>query len=98
METLPLRHSRLMPGIGKDCHGLHINDLDQAWPVVYAIEAKAAVIRPNPPRPNPSEPLSGGRIGIQGREAVPSEARGIACPRWPSRGEPDKKQSCVAMR
>jgi len=43
-ESLSLPHSRPMPGIGKDCHELRINDRDQAWRVVYAIEADAVVI------------------------------------------------------
>lgn len=43
-ESLSLPHSRPMPGIGRDCHELRINDRNQAWRVVYAIEADAVVI------------------------------------------------------
>jgi phage-related protein len=43
-ESLSLPHSRPMPRIGKDCHELRINDRDQTWRVLYAIEEDAVVI------------------------------------------------------
>ena len=43
-ERLSLPHSRPMPGIGSECHELRLNDRDQTWRIVYAIEADAIVI------------------------------------------------------
>lgn len=43
-ETLSLPHSRPMPSIGKRCHELRIQDQNQIWRIVYAIEPDAIVI------------------------------------------------------
>ena len=41
---LSLPHSRHMPGIGRACHELRIQDLDRTWRVVYCVDATAIVI------------------------------------------------------
>lgn len=41
---LGLPHSRPMPGIGKSCHELRINDESSTWRIFYAIEPMAIVI------------------------------------------------------
>lgn len=41
---LGLPHSRPMPGIGKNCHELRINDETVTWRIFYAIEPVAVVI------------------------------------------------------
>lgn len=43
-ERLSLPHSRPMPSIGTRCHELRIEDQDQTWRIVYAIEPDAVVI------------------------------------------------------
>jgi phage-related protein len=37
-------HSRPMPGIGKGCHELRINDRQKTWRIVYRIDHDAVVI------------------------------------------------------
>ena len=41
---ISLPHSRPMPGIGKGCHELRIQDAGKTWRVVYLIDADAIVI------------------------------------------------------
>jgi phage-related protein len=41
---LSLPHSRPMPGIGRACHELRIQDQDRTWRIVYCIDASAIVI------------------------------------------------------
>ena len=43
-ETLALPHSRPMPGIGRRCHELRINDADSTWRIVYRTDPDAVVI------------------------------------------------------
>lgn len=43
-EHIPLPHSRPMPGIGKGCHELRIQDANTTWRIVYCIDADAIVI------------------------------------------------------
>lgn len=43
-ENLPLPHSRPMPGIGKACHELRIQDVNKTWRIVYHVDAEAIVI------------------------------------------------------
>jgi phage-related protein len=43
-ERLSLPHSRPMPQIATECHELRVNDQDQTWRIVYAIESDAIVI------------------------------------------------------
>ncbi len=43
-ETIPLPHSRPMPGIGKACHELRIQDEDKTWRIVYHIDSDAIAI------------------------------------------------------
>lgn len=43
-ESLGLPHSRPMPSIEKRCHELRIEDDNQIWRIVYAIEMDAIVI------------------------------------------------------
>lgn len=43
-ETLALPHSRPMLRIGSACHELRINDRDQAWRIIYHLDADAVVI------------------------------------------------------
>jgi phage-related protein len=43
-EKLPMPWSRPMPGIGKRCYELRINDEDRAWRIVYRIDDDAIVI------------------------------------------------------
>jgi phage-related protein len=43
-ERLSLPHSRPMPQIAKECHELRVNDQNQTWRIVYAIEGDAIVI------------------------------------------------------
>jgi len=41
---LSLPHSRPMPGIGRACHELRIQDENRAWRIVYYVDAVAIVI------------------------------------------------------
>lgn len=43
-ELLDMPISRPMPGIGKRCHELRINDKDKIWRIVYHISDEAIVI------------------------------------------------------
>lgn len=43
-ENIPLPHSRPMPGIGKRCHELRIQDTNATWRIVYYIYSIAIVI------------------------------------------------------
>ena len=43
-ETIGMPHSRPMPGIGRRCHELRINDEDSTWRIVYRIDNDAIVI------------------------------------------------------
>ncbi|MBW3564378.1 MAG: type II toxin-antitoxin system RelE/ParE family toxin [Acidobacteria bacterium] len=43
-EVLGMPESRPMPGIGRGCHELRLNDQRRAWRLVYAVEADAIVI------------------------------------------------------
>jgi phage-related protein len=43
-ETIPLPHSRPMPGVGKACHELRIQDAGKAWRIVYHVDTEAIVI------------------------------------------------------
>jgi phage-related protein len=43
-ENLALPHSRPMPGIGKACHELRVQDESKTWRIVYHIDADAVVI------------------------------------------------------
>ena len=37
-------HSRPMPGIGKNCHELRINDENTTWRIIYRIDKDAIII------------------------------------------------------
>lgn len=43
-DNLPLPHSRPMPGIGKVCHELRIQDANKTWRIVYHVDVEAIVI------------------------------------------------------
>jgi phage-related protein len=43
-EVLDLPRSRPMPGIGRQCHELRINDGEHAWRLMYLVEPDAIVI------------------------------------------------------
>jgi phage-related protein len=43
-ENIPLPHSRPMPGIGKACHELRIQDAGRTWRIIYCIDADAIVV------------------------------------------------------
>lgn len=43
-ENIALPHSRPMPGMGKACHELRIQDETKTWRIVYHIETDAIVI------------------------------------------------------
>jgi phage-related protein len=43
-EKISLPHSRPMPGIGKGCHELRIQDAGRTWRIVYHVDADAVVI------------------------------------------------------
>lgn len=43
-ESIPLPHSRPMPGIGKACHELRIQDENKTWRIIYHIDSEAIVI------------------------------------------------------
>lgn len=43
-ENIPLPHSRPMPGIGKACHELRIQDENKIWRIVYHIHKDAIAI------------------------------------------------------
>ena len=43
-ETLSMPHSRPMPGIGKNCHELRVNDDNSTWRIIYRIDNDAIVI------------------------------------------------------
>lgn len=41
---MSLPHSRSMPGIGKNCNELRINDENSNWRIIYRIDDDAIVI------------------------------------------------------
>lgn len=43
-ESLSLPHSRPMPSVGRRCHELRIQDKNQTWRIMYAVEPDAIVI------------------------------------------------------
>jgi phage-related protein len=43
-ESISLPHSRPMPGIGKACHELRIQDENKTWRIVYHIDNDAIAI------------------------------------------------------
>lgn len=43
-ESLSLPHSRPMPSIEKRCHELRIQDKNQTWRIMYAVEPDAIVV------------------------------------------------------
>jgi len=43
-EQLSMPHSRPMPGIGRRCHELRVNDHNKSWRLVYRIDHDAIVI------------------------------------------------------
>jgi phage-related protein len=43
-ESIPLPHSRPMPGIGKACHELRVQDANRTWRIVYHVDVEAIVI------------------------------------------------------
>lgn len=42
--NLSMPHSRPMPGIGRGCHELRLQDQDKTWRIMYCIEPDAIVI------------------------------------------------------
>jgi phage-related protein len=42
--SLSMPHSRPMPGIGKNCHELRINDESKTWRIFYRIDPDAIII------------------------------------------------------
>jgi phage-related protein len=43
-ETPGLPHSRPMPGIGRRCHELRINDQRSTWRIIYRLDPEGIVI------------------------------------------------------
>ena len=43
-ETLSMPYSRPMPGIGKNCHELRVNDNNSTWRIICRIDNDAIVI------------------------------------------------------
>ena len=43
-ESIPLPHSRPLPGIAKACHELRVQDANRTWRIVYHIDTTAIVI------------------------------------------------------
>ena len=43
-ETIALPHSRPMPGIGKGCHELRVQDETRTWRIMYHLDVDAVVI------------------------------------------------------
>jgi phage-related protein len=43
-ESIGMPHSRPMPGIGKRCHELRVNDGNQTWRIVYRTDDDAVVV------------------------------------------------------
>jgi len=43
-ERLSMPHSRAMPSIGRRCHELRIQDVDQTWRIIYRTDPDAVVI------------------------------------------------------
>jgi len=43
-ELLALPHSRPMPGIGRHCHELRIEDQNQTWRIIYRVDPDAIII------------------------------------------------------
>jgi phage-related protein len=43
-ESISLPHSRPMPGIGKACHELRIQDENRTWRIIYHIDKDAIAI------------------------------------------------------
>jgi phage-related protein len=43
-DNIPLPHSRPMPGIGKACHELRIQDANKIWRIIYHVDTETIVI------------------------------------------------------
>ena len=43
-ESIGLPHSRPMPGIGKACHELRVQEANKTWRIVYHIDEDAIVV------------------------------------------------------
>jgi phage-related protein len=43
-DSVGLPHGRPMPSIGPRCHELRVNDVDDAWRIIYRIDRDAIVI------------------------------------------------------
>ncbi len=43
-ESLRMPHSRPMPGIGRRCHELRVNDAAATWRIVYRVDPDAVII------------------------------------------------------
>lgn len=43
-EKLGLPHSRPMPGIGRRCHELRVQDTDCIWRIVYRVDSDAVIV------------------------------------------------------
>ena len=56
---LALPHSRPMPGIGRHCHQLRIQDRDATWRIVYRLDRDAVVIAEVFSKKTPSTPPTG---------------------------------------
>lgn len=43
-EMLGMPHARPMPGIGKHCYELRLNDAGKTWRLIYRLDADAIII------------------------------------------------------
>ena len=43
-ELLGMPHARPMPGIGKRCYELRLNDAGKTWRLIYRLDADAVII------------------------------------------------------
>ena len=43
-ELLGMPHARPMPGIGKQCYELRLNDAGKTWRMIYRIDSDAVII------------------------------------------------------
>jgi len=57
-ESISLPHSRPMPGIGKACHELRIQDENKTWRVIYHIDKDAIAILEVYAKTTPQTPKS----------------------------------------
>ena len=57
-HKLGMPHSRPMPGIGRNCHELRVQDAQQTWRIIYRVDTDAVIIVEVFPKKQQTTPAS----------------------------------------